>query len=241
MNIRFLNQPKDVKLIDILTSKLENGGFKKVWFVAGFTKDAAFDLIFDSLKIAREKYDTEFECVLGLDKKNTSKDMLLRLMDLGCNIRFHINGDEGKFESRMIIFESDTQNSYVYITGSKFSEGGITDNITLIEEIAYNPEEKKELGKVKMALESGLTEDNFELLSKDRLKELASAGEIVARITERKIPSINELYNGVQNNYEEMVSTYDEGKSSQFKDLLDKDIDINIDSAEKVIVQNSLG
>ena len=69
---------------------------------------------------------------------NTSKDMLLKLLNLGCKIRYHINDDRSKLETRFYAFESDNSNSFVYLTGAKLSEGGLTENISLITEIKYN-------------------------------------------------------------------------------------------------------
>ena len=240
MNIKFLNQPKDVNFLDVLKDKLESGNFSKAWLVAGFTKDSALDMIYDSVSKAVAN-GMSVECVFGVDKKNTSKDMLLKFLNLGCVIRFHVNGDQAKFESRMFIFESENGDSYVYIPGSKLSEGGITSNYTLIEEIAYSKEEKVEFGKVKAALENGLLNDDFEILTEEKLKDLASTGEIMARITERKIPSINELYNQQGAAEEQTTNTYDEESSANFKELLNSDIDIAIDDDETIKVQDSLG
>ncbi len=239
MNIKFLNQPKDINFIDILTEKISSGAFSKIWIVAGFAKDSALDMIYDAVSKACEN-GTSVECVFGVDKKNTSKDMLLKFINLGCRVRFHINGDNNKFESRMFIFESEDDKSYVYIPGSKLSEGGVTHNYTIIEEIEYSKEEKVEFSKVKAALESGLSNDEFEILTEEKLKELASTGEIMARITERKIPSINQLYNN-QEEQSESVVTYDENSSTNYKDLVNKDIDISIESDETIKVQDSLG
>ncbi len=240
MNVKFLNQPKDVSFIDVLTEKLSSGAFSRVWLVAGFAKDSALDMLYDSLKIASEK-GTKIECVFGIDKKNTSKDMMLKLLNIGCNIRFHINADESKFESRMFIFENENADSYVYIPGSKLSEGGITDNITIIEEITYSPDEKLDFSKVKASLENGISSSDFEILTEEKLKELASTGDIMARITERKIPTINELYNGATADDENKVNTYEEEGSVDFKELLNQDIDIKIDDEETIKVQDSLG
>ncbi len=240
MNVKFLNQPKDVNFLDVLKEKLENNKFSKIWLVAGFAKDSALDLIYDSVAKAVANGAT-VECVFGLDKKNTSKDMLLKFLSLGCTVRFHINGDQAKFESRMFIFESEEGDSYVYVPGSKLSEGGITSNYTLIEEISYSKEEKVEFGKVKAALESGLMSDEFEVLTEEKLKDLASTGEILARITERKIPSINELYNQTTSTEENTATTYDEESGVDYKELLNSDIDIAIDSEETIKVQESLG
>ena len=240
MNIKFLNQPKDINFIDVLTEKISSGKFSKIWLVAGFAKDSALDMLYESIEKAR-KNNTSIECVFGLDKKNTSKDMLLKFLNLGCKIRYHINADDSKFESRMFIFESENDDSYVYVPGSKLSEGGVTDNLTLIEEIVYNKDEKIEFSKVKAALENGLASDDFEELTEEKLKELASTGDILARITERKIPSINELYNNINSDEEAQVQTYDEGAGVDYKNLVNTELNIDIDSEETIKVQDSLG
>ena len=68
----------------------------------------------------------------------------------------------------------------------------------------------------------------FKTVDKNDIELLAMKGEIVARITERKIPSISELYGEKENIVGEQI--YDEGKSLG---LFDKDelenIDIEID------------
>ncbi len=242
MEIKFLNQPKDVKLIDILTEKLRDTSFSRVWIIAGFAKDSAMDYILEDVLKAREN-GTQIECVFGLDKKNTSKDMLLKFLNCGCNIRYHLNDDGAKLESRLYAFESTEGDSYVYITGGKFSENGISNNLTLIEEIKYSKDEKIEFSKVRAAIENGISKEEFDVLTEDKLKELASTGDIMARITERKIPKISELYSSnAGEETENATKEYDEGASTDFKELLQKDLDIDIDMGEESVkVQDSLG
>ena len=49
---------------------------------------------------------------------------------------------------------------------------------------------KMEIVELKEEQSSLKSNDEFETLTEDRLKELAAMGDILARITERKIPSI---------------------------------------------------
>lgn len=239
MEIKFLNQPKDIKIGEILTEKICDSSFSRIWLFAGFAKDSGLDFLLEAIKTAREN-GVIIELILGLDKKNTSKDMLLKLLNLGCKIRFHINDDDSKLETRIYAFESDSKESYIYLTGAKLSEGGLTENLSLVTEIKYNLDEKKEFNKVKLSIENGLNNDKFEVLNETILKELASQGEILARITERKIPSISQLYNNMGEN-ETVVQEYDESTASKYNDLVSKDFDIEIDFSEKTKVQNSLG
>ena len=240
MEIRFLNQPKDIRLGEVLNEKLMSKNYTKVWIFAGFVKDSGLDYLYDAIKVAREE-GVIVECVFGVDKKNTSKDMFLKLLDLGCKIRFHINDDSSKLETRIYAFESDAKESYIYLTGSKLSDGGLTENISLITEIKYLPADKREFNKVKLSVEDGLNTDKFETMTRERLKELASTGEILARITERRIPSISELYNLKETDM--VVQEYDESASSKYKDLANKEFDIAIDfpSDTDVRVQDSFG
>lgn len=237
MEIRFLNQPKDGTLGEILMEKLKSGKFARVWLFAGFVKDSGLDYLWEAVREAREK-GTMVDCVFGVDKKNTSKDMLHKYLEIGCKVRYHKNEEEAKLETRVYAFESDTAESYVYATGAKLSEGGLTENRALITEISYAHSEKKEFNKAKANMENGVTGEEFPSLTEDVLKELASSGEIMARIIERKIPSIRELYHGGE--VAVGVQEYDEGSATNFNELAKQDFDIAID-VSGVTVQNSLG
>ena len=240
MDIKFLNQPKDIKIGEILSEKLTSGMFSRIWLFAGFAKDSGLDCLLESIKIAREN-GAIVECILGIDKKNTSKDMLLKLLNLGCKIRFHINDDDSKLETRIYAFESDEAESYIYLTGAKLSEGGLTTNIAMLTELSYSLKDKKEFNKVKLSIESEASSEDFEVLDEARLKELASCGEILARITERKIPSISELYSSTD--VEVGIQEYNENASTNYNELVNKDFEIDIDfsGTSSVTVQNSLG
>lgn len=240
MEIKFLNQPKDVKIGEILTEKLMNEKFVRVWIFAGFVKDSGLDYLLEAIKKAREN-GTIVECILGLDKKNTSKDMLSKLLNLGCKIRFHMNDDTSKLETRIYAFESDIEESYLYLTGAKLSEGGLTENISLVTEIKYLLAEKREFNKVKLSIESGINNEKFETLNELRLKDLASTGEILARITERRIPSISERYNAGE--IEIGVQEYDESSSAKYAELANKEFNIDIDLPQNIDIkiQDSLG
>ena len=238
MEINFYNQPKDDNFCNILTRALTSKEYEKAFFYAGFVKDNAIEMLYDALKAAMDN-GMSISMVLGLDKKNTSKEMLLKLLNLGINIRYCINDEDTKLETRLYLFEG-TENSVSYIPGSKFSEGGITSNLTLIQEIKYAKEDKMLYSKLKASVESGLQDDAFVKLDEDNLKLLASRGDIVARITERKIPSINELYNRGDDT---SVGTldYDESSSTDYAELVNKDLDILIDVDGDVKYQTSLG
>ena len=240
MDIKFLNQPKDIKIGEVLSEKLTSGMFSRIWLFAGFAKDSGLDCLLESIKIAREN-GAMVECIFGVDKKNTSKDMLLKLLNLGCKIRFHINDDDSKLETRIYAFESDEGDSFIYLTGAKLSEGGLYSNIAMLTEICYGINEKKEFNKVKLSIESAASTEDFEILDEKRLKELASTGEILARITERKIPSISELYSSSE--IEVGVQEYNESAGVNYNELVNKDFDIDIDFSEEsnVTVQSSLG
>lgn len=230
MNIRFLNQPKDVTLDSLLNIRLK-GNFKKIWIVAGMTKDSGFDMIFDSIEIAR-KNGIEVNAMIGIDRKNTSKDMLMKLLKLGCNLFVHINRDDKKVETRIYVFENDEGESFIYESCGKFSEGGLSSNYCLIQEVSYLAEDKKAYEKFKTTLLQG-AQDIFKQVGEEEVKLLAEKGEIVTRIIDRKIPRINELYGngsmlGNDNSFD--TDVYDENNSKKLFDIkFDNEFDIDID------------
>ncbi len=231
MNIKFWNQPKDICLGDILNEKLKKG-FNKVWIVAGMTKDTGVDVIFDAIKEARE-LGSEVNILIGIDRKNTSKDMLMKLLKIGCNVSVHINRDDNKVETRMYIFESNENESFVYFSNGKFSEGGLLNNYCFIEEITYLQDDRKIFENFKTTFIQE-AENIFKNIGEEEVKLLAEKGEIVARIIDRKIPKISEMY-GQPNLDDTNVDNfmYDENTTANLfdipKDDIDIDIDINID------------
>jgi len=243
MEIRFYNQPQDLNLRDMLSEKLKSKNFKKITIFAGFTKDSALDILFEDIKYAIENGAT-VDIITGIDKKNTSKDMFLRLLNIGCKIRYHLNDDDIKVETRIYTFENENADSFVYLTGAKLSEGGLYTNYAIIEEIKYSSSEKLEFAKVKACIESGISNEDFNVLTEESLKELAKTGDILARITERKIPTIGELYNNTSADKQIDIGTneYDENKSSiDYKALLEKDVDIDFDDTELIKEQDGFG
>ena len=232
MNIKFFNQPKDVSLESLLNTKLK-GDFKKIWIIAGMTKDSGMDMVFDSIEIAR-KNGAEVNIMIGIDRKNTSKDMLMKLLNMGCNLFVHINREDKKIETRIYVFENEDGESFVYESCGKFSEGGLSSNYCLIQEISYLPEDKKTYENFKTVLMQGALEV-FKKVGAEEIKLLAEKGEIVTRIIDRKIPRISELYgSGSVLGNENVADTdiYDENNSKKLFDInLDDDFDIDIDIA----------
>ncbi|MBR4110580.1 MAG: hypothetical protein IKK43_02680 [Clostridia bacterium] len=239
MKIRFLNQPKEVKLSEILIERISEK-FDKIWIVAGFAKDTGLEMLLSSFEEAI-KNGTTVELIIGVDNKNISKDMLSKLLNMGCKVRFHINKEESKFETRMYAFERESGDSYVYVSGSKLSEGGLTENKCLVTEIVYDENEKKEFNKAKIGIENGANYTEMEELDTARLKTLAENGEVVARITERKIPRISDIYK--VENINLGVQEYDEGSGIDIKESINEDLNIEIDfpAATEITYQSSLG
>lgn len=225
MNIKFMNQPKDITLEDILKTKLENK-YDEVFIISGIAKDSGIELLLESIENAINA-GGKININLGIDRKNTSKDILLKLLKMGANLKVHVNSEENKVETRIYIFESKEKDSYIYISGGKFSEGGLAKNNCLITEITYTPEETEKYKLLKNQVLLGI-DGVFKDVDEEDIILLANKGEIVSRIIERKIPSISELYGNKEATLGEQI--YDEGTGLG---LLNKeeleDVDIEFD------------
>ncbi len=227
MEVKFLNQPKEVKLGDLLRIRMKSG-FDAIYFIAGMAKDTGFEEIYECLESARSN-STKVEFFIGIDRKNTSKDMLIKLIDMGCKVNVHINTDNSKVETRAFIFESEKDASYIYTTSAKFSAGGLLENSCTITEFKYLPEDKQAFDVAKNALLQGALAE-FHEIDKDEVILLAEKGEVVARITQRKIPNISEMYGNGETTIGETV--YDESSSLtnlKLEDFADVNIDFDFD------------
>ncbi len=234
MEVKFLNQPKEVKLGDLLGIRLKSV-FDAIYFVAGMAKDTGFEEIYECLESARSN-STKVEFFIGIDRKNTSKDMLIKLIDMGCKVNVHINTDNSKVETRAFIFESNIGASYIYTTSAKFSAGGLLENSCTITEIKYLPDDKQAFEVAKNAFLQGAFAE-FHEIDRDEVILLAEKGEVVARITQRKIPNISEMYGNGETTIGETV--YDE--SSSFTNLKLEDFaDVNIDFDQGISLRKNV-
>lgn len=225
MEVKFLNQPKEIKLGDILNQRLKES-FTNVYLVAGMVKDTGFEVVYDALKESAEG-GSKIKLYVGIDRKNTSKDMLLKLISIGCNLNVHINTDDNKVETRIYAFESESKESYIYVAGSKFSCGGLEDNSCTIIEVKYGINEKRAFDVAKNSILKGAT-DEFHEVNETEIKFLAEKGDIVARIIDRKIPKITEMYGSAEQIIGEQI--YDESRSNSIINTQDfEDVDIAID------------
>jgi HKD family nuclease len=234
MDIKYLNQPKDIKMGELLNKNLTKGKFDSVWIVSGIVKDSGFDLIWDSLQKAAEK-GIKINIVIGIDKKNTSRDLLTKLLKLNCNVRYYNNNGEDKFETRAYIFEKTGGTSLVYHFGGKLSEGGLLENNCLVTEMKYTARDSSKYDQFKSSLVMGFDNELFIELSEIKIQELSDSGDIFARITDRKIPSINDIFNknGVS------AQEYDESLSSGYSGETYDDIEFDVELPE--ILEKDLG
>lgn len=225
MEVKFLNQPKEVKLGEILNQRLKEK-FDEVYVIAGLVKDTGVEVIQQEIENAI-KQGTKINVFIGIDRKNTSKDMMLKLLSAGCKLNIHINTDESKVEMRAFIFEKKDDDSYIYVTGAKLSSGGLLDNISIVTEIKYEKDDRKMFESAKNSILMS-TINEFHSIGEDEVILLAEKGDIVARIIDRKIPRISEMYGSKENVIGEQV--YDEGATNSIINANDyDDVDIDID------------
>lgn len=234
MDIKFMNQPKEAKMGNILKKRLEEN-FDEIWIVSGIVKDSGIEFLMDSFEQA-VKNGIKLNTLLGVDRKNTSKDFLLKLISIGANLSIHVNIEEDKTETRIYVFESENGDSYVYISGGKFSEGGLLENTCLVTEIKYSCEDKENFKIFKNQLLQG-TENIFKSVDKEDITLLATKGEILTRIIDRKIPSISELYGSKEQTIGEQV--YDEGTSMGLFNISELD-NVDIEFEEGIEIRKNV-
>ena len=195
-------------------------------------------------KMLVEKYINGLNQRSQIEFKNISKDLLMKLVSSGCKINIHINTDDNKVESRIYVFESAEGSSYIYTSGGKFSDGGLFDSVSTVIEMCYGAEEKNSFYTAKSGIIQG-TVGVFHSVDLDDIILLAEKGEIAARITERKIPKITEMYGAISTEDGQASAfgeqMYDESTSSSSikLDELD-DVNIDIDFGDEIAVRKNV-
>ena len=88
MDIKFINQPKELKMGDILRKKLEER-FDDAWIISGIVKDSGIEYLIESIEKGISN-GTKVHMLIGVDRKNTSKDILLKLLSVGVDLNIHV-------------------------------------------------------------------------------------------------------------------------------------------------------
>ena len=102
------------------------------------------------------------------------------------------------------------------------------NNYCLIQEITYSSEDKKAFENFKTVLKSENT-NIFKEINAEEVKLLAEKGEIVARIIDRKIPSISEMFGNSLSQETVNDDIYDENSSPKIFDIVEDDVDVDVD------------
>lgn len=166
---------------------------KKVYMFLGDLKETGFRLI------EEEFIDTDIKLfmAIGVNKKNTTRNMLDSILSYTKDVYYYINNDIVEFNSNICIFEY-TNEAAIYLFSSSFSESDIKDNIGIYNKTIINlkdENEKKEYKNIIKKLTKSLEDLNFVKLNKTKINELVENKEIFStrQYTHTNVKSISEL------------------------------------------------
>lgn len=192
MQVEFLIQKKDSNLIDSFLESFSKKP-KKVYMFLGDLKENGFRII------EEEFIDTDIKLFMavGVNKKNTTRNMLESILEYTKYAYYYINNNEIEFNSNICIFEYEKEAS-IYVASASFSESEIKENISFYNKIIVdlkNEEDKKEYKNIIKKLTKSLEELEFEKLTKEKINELIESKEIFStrQYTHTNVKSISEL------------------------------------------------
>ena len=172
---------------------------KKVYMFLGDLKETGFKLI------EEEFIDTDIKLfmAIGVNKKNTTRNMLDSILSYTKDVYYYINNDIVEFNSNICIFEY-TNEAVIYSFSSSFSESDIKDNIGIYNKITVDlkdENEKKEYKNIIKKLTKSLDDLNFVKLNKTKINELIENKEIFStrQYTHTNVKSISELLGKAKN------------------------------------------
>lgn len=220
-------------LYQSFSNNLENA--KKVYIVSGSVKESGFELLEECL------IDTKIKSYffIGIDKKNTTKNMLESMLKLSKEVYCYNNNLEVEFDSNVIIIE-EAKLARMYVFSSNLSDLSMNENISLYTEIVFDllkSDDKTEYkNKVKEIL-NFINDENFFLLSNEMISDLIENKEIFStKQYNHSVMSISELLNKKS----EKLSVENTAISEEIKDveipkidLSDIDLDIELPDIDK--------
>ncbi len=208
---------------------------KKAYFFCSSLKETGFRIIEEDFIDSK----TKIYFAIGIDKKNTTRNMLENLLLYTKDVYFYSNNQLVEFDGNICIFEYEKE-AVMYTTNSSMSESGLKDNLSIYTEYTYNLEDKdskQEYKNIIKELTSKIEDEGFIKLDKNAIERLVEEKEIfTTRQYNHNVKSIAELLGKSNERLEDKVQVKEEaddvylGEASIPKfDLSDSDIDIEID------------
>lgn len=234
MKFDFNIQDGNISLAKIIDTEMAKNP-KKVYMFVGVIKEAGFDIIEESIVDSKAK----ISIYMGIDKKNTTKNLLTNMLRYTKDIYVHNNNDLKEFESNIYIFEHE-KISNIYVSASNVSEGGLTENLSIFSKISFNLEsdlEKKEY-KENIKSISLIKEFDFKKLDKNLIEEYLNDKIIFSnKQYEHNVKSISQFLGKPEAKQENKKST-DDSETNNLNmpsiDLSDFSIDIDVSSVEDI-------
>ncbi|MEG1705630.1 MAG: hypothetical protein RR290_03545 [Clostridia bacterium] len=168
MKLDFNIQDSNISLAKMIDTEMIKNP-KKVYMFIGIIKEAGFNIIEESIVDSKAK----ISIFMGVDKKNTTKNLLTTILSYTKDVYVHNNNDLKEFESNIYVFEYEKV-ANIYVSASNASESGLTENMSVITKIVCNlvlDDEKKEY-KENMKKLTELKNIDFKKLDGNLIDEL---------------------------------------------------------------------
>lgn len=228
-----MQKNKKNTLADAITASFERKP-KKIYLFFGNLKENGFKIIEDEL------FDNKIKpfIVIGIDKKNTTRNMLDDLLSYTNDIYVYSNNSSIEFNSNICIFEYLNE-VVMYLSACNMSENGLIEDVSIYTEIVYDLKQKAEKDAYKAQLKVLIKEleiEPFLKLTKDKIDELIETKEIFStRQYNHNVKSISQLLENTQTNNnvqkemskQEIDDVYVSDVSIPKIDLSDIEIDLN--------------
>jgi hypothetical protein len=185
-------QKNDTNTIyEYINNQLESNP-KKSYFFCGCVKEPGFNILEESIIDIK----TKLTFVIGIDKKNTTKNMLELMLKYADEVYVYNNNDLYEYDSNTVIFEY-TDKAVFLVANSNISEGGLKDNISFYTTIEYDLTNKEEKESYKLNLKKLLSQidgNGFEKLTKNVIEKLVEDKQIFSiKQYIHNVKSISEL------------------------------------------------
>lgn len=209
---------------------------KKIYVICGTVKESGFEILEENL------IDTKIKSyfIIGIDKKNTTKNMLEAMLKLSKDVFCYNNNLEVEFNSNIIIIEGQKK-ANMFFSACNISDFGLSKDLSVYEEIVFDLSDANDKIKYKEKIKeitSIPNNDNFFLLTKEMITDLIEAKEIFStKQYNHSVMSISELLskkNEEKDKVDNGKCEIDDGKNIEVPkiDLSDIDLDIELPEVE---------
>ena len=226
--------PESYVIADDISKYLKDTNLKEAYIIMGVFRDEAYEILKDSLNVAKEN-GVNINFTIGIDRKSTSSELLNDLLELSNNIYIYNNNVQDDFNAKLYIFKYEDKVEIIIPT-TNCTLKGITSDYSNVTKVKFDlPNDEEQYNDFMYGVKEYIYPDLnvFKLLDDELIEQLALKRELMTiKGKDNTLPSIEDYLKKTADMHKKISDEEVEEKIKEKLSDIIQEFDIQIDDNE---------